>query len=350
MKRIITSLFLSGITGKSILPFLLFLFCSAGFQSQEIIEIDLAKQESGKIIKKTVSQDVDHEIKIINKLPDKKYKYSFRTIHVDIPPLDVFKSSGKEIPQCRDEKKAMLEDYRKKLESESEEKQGAIIIKKMKELIKELELIKLCKEDEVVIYAKKIVESSEQTLQEKFEVKENQVVVFTIKRKDSDKEWIVRFEPESESRGTWLLSYGLSFISNIFKEHSEFIAEKKNDTLTVVSRFEKNRGEGDLAPVVFYSWLPTAQKESDIVFGPTLGLGYDLKNPVAFGGLILTYNWNLNLVLGACFRPVKCPNESFKEGLKIDASELENLNRNTIEVYPFIAFTFRFGSNPFSGK
>jgi hypothetical protein len=328
------------------------LFSGQIFSQTQTHILDLADENTDKNQTINVDSKTDFRITLMNLIPSKEYTYSYRRYFKEIPVLKFNKSdikkdsSNKEI--CENTLIDLIE-LRNSLDSINEEN----TIKKIKPIYEnKIAKIKISACGEVLQVANEIktieslLEKTSQTINEIFNLKAGENLEFTIIRKDNGAVWKYVFD--SGERGIWLTSYGFAFISNILKQQKEFIVKKINTDSNIVSSFTPAGSEFDFAPSIFYTWLPKAKEGDEWVYGISGGLGINLESPVTMLGFSITYNWNLNIMLGVAGHIIKKQSESYTISQKITASDVDLLNRKTVVFDPFIAFTFRFGSNPFS--
>jgi hypothetical protein len=145
-------------------------------------------------------------------------------------------------------------------------------------------------------------------------------------------------------RGTWLTTYGVSIVPS--DDEPYFAKALDGDKFAVTA--EQEVDDVRLIPSVFFSWLPRKRMLGDFSFGPTAGLGLSKSKAAVFGGVGLTYNWNLAFIAGLAISPHTrlrgrySPNEELTENLSD-----EQLNSDVYRPTALFAITFRFGGNPF---
>jgi hypothetical protein len=86
----------------------------------------------------------------------------------------------------------------------------------------------------------------------------------------------------------------------------------------------------------------------DFSFGPTAGLGLSKDKAAVFGGVGLTYNWNLAFIAGVAVSPHTRLRGRYAAGEELTESlSEEQINRDVFRPTWLFAMTFRFASNPF---
>lgn len=345
----------------ALLIFFVGLFSSVHAQERVTKIIDLGS--SPVEVKQKIGNNIFLDLMIENLLPTKKYTVKTEVTVKKIEPLPYINIEVPRTEELSDPTVTTLTDSLiclfpltqkyNNLKDETEEKH----ISKLKTELKN-ELNKLdssCKATTEFIAMendiKRLLNSTSQKINE-VAFANNNIVKITIERKNDDGEtdntWTIVYE--TEDRGIWLESYGISYISNLFKQNKTFIAGKDENNNSIVEATSNDRGNGAFVPAIFYTWLPYASQNSDFNFGLGGGLGFDVTNPVVMAGLDINYNWNFNIFLGAAYWKDKTPNPSYKLGQTISATDVDNLNKDKYILSPFLAFTFRIGSNPFGKK
>ncbi len=291
-------------------------------------------------------------IKVIlaNLIPGKKYYYHYESRIKEIPHLkyeSIRVTKGLDTTECSRAVNDLTEALNKIIVTNSESE-----VKVLKpEIEKQIKIIRSdndCLNNNNTSLIKKadsILSDTEETINITERLRQGEEMIITVNR-NGEKEW--KFILDSGERGRWMISYGAAYISNVFKQHREFAVRQVTNDSCYVTVLSKDRDEGDLTPSVFYTWLPAADEGNNWVFGLSGGLGFNMSSPVVMAGVSVMYCWNLNLILGVSGRIVKRPSVKYQEFQLINASDAENLNRNTASFSPFLALTFRFESNLFA--
>lgn len=179
-----------------------------------------------------------------------------------------------------------------------------------------------------------------------YPVSDGHELVLTVSRLEGDKTLTWTLTLQGASRGKWVTTYGMAFSPN--KDEKYFAKSTGDKQFTITAQ----REPGGLKPMpaVFFTWLPRSRQDKDLVVGPTAGFGLEGGNrPAIFGGLTFTYNWNLGFVVGVGIVPETrlvgqyTPGDMVTENLADDA-----LHTTVVRARAAFAFTFRFGSNPFT--
>ncbi|MCX6165706.1 MAG: hypothetical protein NTU73_12740 [Ignavibacteriae bacterium] len=338
---------------KKIICFIsVFIFCISIdlFSQNNMYILDLAETtiEEGQII--NVNAKTNFQVLLTNLVPKNEYVYQYSIYCDSIPPLPSFhkKSNNPGNYECKVITDKLIVIINK-IENLTKEKE----IKEYKDEF-EKQIINIqndsCSSEDLIKeklkYAHLLLSRTEKSIPKTFKLNTGEKLELIITRKDNNSKWIYVFN--AGKRGIWLTSYGFTFVSNILKQQKEFIVKKITNDSNIVSTFTPVGSEFELAPSIFYTWLPGAKESDNWVYGLSGGLGFNLESPVVMLGFSITYNWNLNVMVGVAGHIIKKPSESYTESQKITASDVESLNRRTAVFDPFIAFTFRFDSNPFS--
>ena len=167
-----------------------------------------------------------------------------------------------------------------------------------------------------------------------------QELVVTVERQGRTWEFIL----STGARGEWRTFYGFNFMPNGDEDY--FTAQDPSDPTSFTITRKADREELDFAPSVIFSWKPASQVGKTWGHGLAMGLGFDLNNPIVFGGYGATYNENVTLTAGLVFHKQLRLDGRFEEGQTIS----ENLDSNnlTIETYAlnyYVGIGFRFGGS-----
>lgn len=176
----------------------------------------------------------------------------------------------------------------------------------------------------------------------------NRTVRLTITRSgptaaSPTKTWLLAVT--TPGRGSWFTSYGAMMGPSRDEEH--FLMSSGDDKFKVQAERED---EGLTAiPSILFSWAPRDALDRNFYVSPVGALGVRDNRP-AFGiGAGVFFNFNLGLVGGVSFAPVKLLRGKYN----LDDELSENLSDDqlhewTMKPAGFVGFTFRFGEWPFA--
>jgi len=193
------------------------------------------------------------------------------------------------------------------------------------------------------------------------EVRQGQQLTITIVRQPAGgngtaQTWVLTFS--AGQRGSWRTTFGFAFITNFLMPEDRYYTK---DTL-IVSGVDSTKGlvishgsrrPFDLryVPSLFFEWLPRSRELSPLSLGATVGLGFDLTNPVVMAGCSLTYNQNASLSFGLAAHSQQRLLDKYSEGEIVTTSlDASQLHHNVYVLNVYFAFALRLSSNPFSGK
>ena len=155
------------------------------------------------------------------------------------------------------------------------------------------------------------------------------------------------------SRGEWRVTYGFGVEGNGWKDRGalgrreSFYSRAAGDSSFVLARGTDRQG-ADVLPAIFYSYMPREGLARRRSWGPTAGLGTDLKTPLLLLGYGVTYEQNLAVNIGLLARRDRVLLEKYAGGdtVRTDLT-WEQLSREAFRIRPYVAVTLRFGANPF---
>jgi hypothetical protein len=175
---------------------------------------------------------------------------------------------------------------------------------------------------------------------EQFVVRAGAELVLTVTR--DEKIWTLAVS--GGERGLWLTTYGVSIVPS--RDEPFFARASGENTFTVTA--EEEIKDVRMIPSVFFSWLPRRRMLGDFSVGPTAGLGLSKGTAAVFGGVGVTYNWNLGFIAGAAVSPHRRLRGRYKAGDELTENlSDEQLNRTVFKPTWLVAMTFRFAGNPF---
>jgi hypothetical protein len=173
-------------------------------------------------------------------------------------------------------------------------------------------------------------------------VREGVEIVLTVTRGENIWTLVVSGGP----RGLWLTTYGVSIVPS--RDEPHFAKSVGDDKFVITAETEID--DVRMIPSIFFSWLPRKRMLGDFAFGPTAGLGLTKDKAAVFGGVGVTYNWNLAFIAGAAVSPHTRLNGRYTAGQEVgEALSDDQVNRQAFRPTWLIALTFRFAGNPFGG-
>lgn len=210
----------------------------------------------------------------------------------------------------------------------------------------EAAIVSPCDDSLVVREADRRIEATRRELGP-FTVRQGQVLAVRVARMvEPARKWTRTYS--SGSRGTWRQTYGFNFIWNEFAPNHHYFVEEGDAQGSYVIRSSRSEDYFELAPSLFYTWMPANKELDDLVVSPTVGLGFDFQAPVLSAGGALTYNQNATLSVGFSFHRVRRLNERYTVGEVVNSLLGEQeLQRGVYRVNPYIAVTIRSLTNPF---
>lgn len=147
--------------------------------------------------------------------------------------------------------------------------------------------------------------------------------------------------------GEWRASYGFVLMPNRDKVYrtrdignGQFVIEKQD-----------NDRNWSFAPTVFFSWFNASRSTTAYDWGWNAGLGLDLSNPTIMFGYEFCYYQNLYLNAGIGFNKQKRLKTEYSTGQVVNSTITpDSLVEDKFGPNLYVAFTFRFGSNPFDSS
>lgn len=153
---------------------------------------------------------------------------------------------------------------------------------------------------------------------------------------------------ETEPRGEWRTSYGVSFVPDRDKRyHTEAAGD---DKFTIVED-DADRALKPPMPSVYFSWLSSEQKRRDWSWSPTIGFGLDSDSVGVFGGVSVSFNQNISVIGGIAVAGQKRLISRYTPGQEIGENLSDDqLHELDFRPTPVIAVTVRFDRNPFRSE
>lgn len=322
--------------------------------AQSKFTIDLSKNSEG-IITRSVVENKKIEIIITNRLPNGKYEVEINKREQQLELLNFGERTFK-IPSDMKEKSFSLDspctkigDLIQELKKTDNEKNVKNLLDEIKTEKKKLEKEDGCKDlkkyEAYLEYTKDIIDD--------YKLNRGELLEITISRKigeDSTKIWKHIFK--TRPRGDWLINYGFTFPYDIIKKERHFFAKPMSGDSSYIITKKKNRSLFSYKPSIFFSWMPTQKfAKSNLAFGGTAGLGADTESVSIFGGASLFYNENVIITSGLVFHQQQFLRGEYKKDEIIETLLLEEqLHENRFTCDVFVAFSFRFNSNPFKNN
>lgn len=357
-------------------PTRLILVCAVMLHAEtpQIRKIDLATLQPGALKQEAVEAGKSYQFLIYHRVPGRKYQVDTLTRNIEIKPL--------EIGDLDKQVHALAAEISSKLTPNPVEMAHQKLADELKRAIT------ICKESDVQGLAddidKALADASKEAANDIIHDKPNfqdlrtkavgflkelnspQVVDLTTPLKlgqeyvvtitgepkekcgkedkpDAKRVWTVVYS--TGERGTWDTLYGFSFSPN--KDESFF--SKSLDTTPATYAVTRKEGHSGYAfvPALFFTWYPKSGDGTNCTWGPTAGIGFDLKSPNAFFGMQWTFNRNFALVAGGVVRPEKRLNGKYKVGdiVKDNLSE-DQLSETTFSTRFFFSLAFRFSKKP----
>lgn len=178
-----------------------------------------------------------------------------------------------------------------------------------------------------------------------FDTRAGQQWTIVVSRTGGDRVWtaVVTTEP----RGRWVTTYGFTFAPD--RDETYFARPKDGGTFTVAAQREP-RGLVAI-PSVFFSWLSTKSAGRNLTFAPIAGIGVAKERPAVVGGLGITFNHNIGMVLGVSAYAQRRLHGRYAP----DEEIAENLSESQLHVSEMrpaftVSATYRFGSSPFESQ
>lgn len=197
---------------------------------------------------------------------------------------------------------------------------------------------------------KQLEERTEFVLNETFQLREGEVLTIVVSRNEGEKSHTWTHVLTTQPHGQWYVTYGFSFITDMFNAEETYFAKSVPDTTLYTITKKNSNASLTFVPCVLVHWVPTKWANKSFVPSLTGGLGFDLESPsVFFGGSVL-FNSNLGIHLGVAAHKQNQLNGIYSAGeiIKENLTE-EQLNEKFYTVNPFVSLSFRFSGSPFSG-
>lgn len=160
------------------------------------------------------------------------------------------------------------------------------------------------------------------------------------------KSWVRVFD--APVAGRWLATYGFAFAED--GDDRFFTQEVEGEEGKFQIQRKQDNEDLDFVPGIFYTWLPTALQGTTWGFGYSAGLGYDGSEVNLFAGAAVALADNVLLQVGALVHRESRLNGKYDgANLPVLGEELseDQLVEKTYTAAPFVAVSFRFGTNPF---
>lgn len=179
-----------------------------------------------------------------------------------------------------------------------------------------------------------------------------QELTVTISRAQDKETLTWTFVASTGSPGDFKILYGFNFIPA--HDDHYFLAptdDAKKFKITKATRRERF----DFAPSMFFTFQTEAGKRRPVDFAPVAGLGFDMSNPVVFGGVTAIFRQNISLNVGIVVHQEKRLNGKYdaKDASRnIVAENLtdDQLYQKTYAPQFFVGVGFHFENNPFAKK
>jgi hypothetical protein len=172
-------------------------------------------------------------------------------------------------------------------------------------------------------------------------------LIVTVTRPAADDQtatWTVTLS--TEPRGEWITMYGAGLFPNLDEKFVTRAAEEGFEIVDADSGWSLQTP----APSVFFTWLSSRQRHRNWSWGPAVGLGVGGSTPAIFGGVGLTFNQNISLVLGAAVTGQQRLRGQYRDEAHRMVAEVltdEQLHETAYRPKPFVGLALRFDRNPF---
>ena len=313
------------------------LLLSFSVVGQNILELDLTIPP-GK--ERVVSQNENKtfiSIKLINRVPSKKYKVWFETELEMINALDASSYlSSTESPTCETLLSMMSEikEDPNLRESEVEEK-----IKEMSDVIKQ------CQDEDI---KKDFFALFEEVIEMDIQVKTGEVVKVYVSRDDQ----VWTFILKGRQPGKWVTTYGFGFTSQK-QDNATYYTKQIPDTSVhqILRARDADILDLNYVPAIFFSYFPSQRFNSCWNHSLTAGLGVDLSAPVVFFGYNGLFYNNIGFSTGIAFQQQNRLKSIYSENEIIAISlDKDQLHDRVYRPNFFISIHFRFGESPFKSN
>lgn len=287
--------------------------------------LDLARP----VVERQVPAGQPLEIIISNRLPNRDYRVKVLTRIIEIPPLEW---PGGETRLAVAECPTLVDDFLKEITGLSSEAG-------VPEHIDEFRSRASGCPDTVQPSLELAIATTRQPLSQPVTLNRGQELVVTVEREGREWEFILT----TGSRGAWRTFYGFNFFPN--GDERYFAAQDPETPGTFVITRQGDREELDFAPSAIFTWLPASQRNRDWGHGVAIGLGFDLDNPIVFGGYGGTYNRNILINAGLVIHKQQRLAGRFSEG-QVITENLDEAQLTELTYAPdfYIGIGFRFGA------
>ncbi len=303
------------------------------------LTVDLARLQPGKTETRSATADVSWDIVIRNRIPGFGYGVSVDRVPLPIDPLDLAGLRADWTGLCADPVSVFLGQFA-----------GITDEKKVPGIIDEAwRRSAECTDEERAWLSEAIEQHTTRELTLAYTMQLGERLTITIERfasgGNAKKTWT--YEASTGPRGAWRVSYGFTFVPN--EDELFFAKQSDTDPTKFVVTEQRDEEELDFAPSVMFMWQSSKRQGRSWVPGPIAGLGFDLDNPIVFGGYGFTYNENVTLTFGAVLHKQKRLSGRFEPGQELlESLDSDQLEQETFSLNGYVGIAFRFGSNPFS--
>ena len=146
--------------------------------------------------------------------------------------------------------------------------------------------------------------------------------------------------------GTWATTYGFNFMPNGDKRF-QTATDAANAGKFVIKELT-DRENLDFSPSIFFNWRRDRLDRDVAAGGPVFGLGFNLDEPIVFGGWGFDVGTNITVALGGALHKETRLAGKYDVGQSLQESlEEAQLEEKTYGLSFFLGFGFRFDKNPF---
>jgi hypothetical protein len=298
----------------------------AAAQAGRVVQLDLA----APIAEQPVDAGVPVELRVVNLIPGRGYRFSIARRSETIPPLTL--PTTRSAVDCSNLGDAFIAEAGA---AASEVDVPAIIESSRSGAAG-------CSADELAALNKAIADNTTHGL-DTYTLSKGERLIVKVERNGRT----VEFTLATGARGEWRTFYGFTFLPD---DDDEFFTKQNPDDATqFVITPEADREDLDFAPSILFVWTPARWVARDWSHGITAGLGFDLDNPIVFAGYALTYNENIAFTAGVALHKRNRLAGRYEPG-EIVGSDLdsEQLSEATYGPSAYIGIAFRFDGNPFA--
>jgi len=294
--------------------------------ASELLIIDLSTQKAGDASTISINPKSDATIVVKNRLVDTPYTYDAEVEIGRIDPLTNFRPKGMAIGAQCVEATIHADLALSTTEAELGQKvQGYENAKNCVDIVHQLSTAT------IAIGA----------------IESNATLTVKISRSNGNASltWTNIFK--TPPRGEWQTSYGFTFLPNRDRDFVSKTTSSTDPKYTIVRRDQ--RRVADFAAAIIFTWTGQVDRNKEWVFGPMGGLGFDLDNPLVFGGFDLGYNQNLHFLAGVAVQKQTRLRGEYRQGQTIQENlSSDQLTEKTYAPNWFTGLSFRFDTNPFS--